>query len=227
MYKIFEIFLLFIMYSVVGYIIEVINIYLKSNKFVVERGFLIGPYLPIFGSGSFLILYALKNYKNDMFALIVFSFVLCGLLEYFTSVIMEKIFGFRWWDYSDKKYNVNGRICLEYLIYFGISSILIVRAINPLFISFIGLFSEKIIIFIGIILSLTILSDFIISVIIAINIKKKIKLFVLKDNTFEIKEEVKRSLSNLNFLSKRLLKSFPNIKTKFLNLQKQFKNISK
>lgn len=101
-YNIFYIFILFLMYSFIGYVVEIVSILINTKKLTFERGFLIGPYLPIFGSGAFVMLYALSKYKEDLFALFIASFVLCGVLEYFTSFIMEKIYGFRWWDYSRK-----------------------------------------------------------------------------------------------------------------------------
>ena len=65
------------------------------------------------------------------FALFALSIIVCSILEYFTSYIMEKLFKVRWWDYSDKKFNINGRICLETMVPFGILGTLIVCYINP------------------------------------------------------------------------------------------------
>ena len=90
-------FLLFLLYSMFGYIIEVISVSIHAKKWVFNRGFLIGPYLPIYGFGSLIMVLFLNRYENDLLALFVMSAFLCTLLEYITSLIMEKIFQLRWW----------------------------------------------------------------------------------------------------------------------------------
>lgn len=110
-------FLLFFIYSVMGWILEITCKFIEYKKFA-NRGFLIGPYCPIYGFGALFITLFLGRYSNDIIALFVMTILICGVLEYFTSYIMEKIFKLRWWDYSRRKYNINGRICLDTLIPF-------------------------------------------------------------------------------------------------------------
>ena len=101
---------LFITYSIIGWVIEEIDILILQKK-VVNRGFLIGPYCPIYGFGSLFIILFLNKYLDDPIVLFFMTMISCGILEYLTSFIMEKIFKTRWWDYSDEKFNINGRIC--------------------------------------------------------------------------------------------------------------------
>ena len=124
--------LLFFVYSFIGYLIEIIRVSIMEKKIVLSRGYLIGPYLPIFGFGSLMMVYCLSRYQGDNVVIFVFSVVICCLLEYFTSLIMEKIFKIRWWDYSNRKFNINGRICLENSIYFGISGVCLLSFLSPL-----------------------------------------------------------------------------------------------
>ena len=112
-------FLLFIIYSIIGWILEIIFAFINLKKFV-NRGFLIGPYCPIYGAGCLLLTILLSKYAEDTIVLFALSIIICSILEYLTSWIMEKIFKLRWWDYSDMKFNINGRICLETMIPFGI-----------------------------------------------------------------------------------------------------------
>ena len=112
-------FLLFIIYAIIGWCMEVICKLIQYKKFV-DRGFLIGPYCPIYGVGALLITLFLNKYTQDPVVLFVMAVVVCGVLEYLTSYFMEKIYHARWWDYSSKKFNINGRICLSNLIAFGI-----------------------------------------------------------------------------------------------------------
>ena len=110
-YDIRIIFLLFLMYSFVGWSLEVIGKLLEKGKFV-NRGFLVGPYCPIYGVGSILMIILLNRYINDPPTLFIMSILLFSVLEYSTSYFMEKIFKIRWWDYTRRKFNINGRICL-------------------------------------------------------------------------------------------------------------------
>lgn len=138
--------LLFFIYSILGWFMEVIRIFLnpKIHK-VINRGFLIGPYLPIYGFGVVAITILLGKYKNDIPVLFWLSMITCGILEYGTSYLMEKLFNARWWDYSKRKFNINGRICLETLLPFGIAGTLIICFVNPVFINLINMLPEIVI----------------------------------------------------------------------------------
>ena len=126
--------LLFFSYSFIGWLMEVI-IKLIQYKRLINRGFLIGPYCPIYGWGGILISLLLQKYVDDPLALFLFTIFICSILEYYTSYFMEKLFNARWWDYSSKKFNVNGRICLDTMIPFGLLGMLIMYVINPFLIN--------------------------------------------------------------------------------------------
>ena len=96
-YDLFMYFMLFMFYSIVGWIIEVIYTFITDKK-IVNRGFLIGPYCPIYGVGCLLIIILLKKYTDDFIVLFIMSMLICSLLEYLTSYVMEKLFNARWWD---------------------------------------------------------------------------------------------------------------------------------
>lgn len=118
MFKSIEIYyLLFFIYSVIGWIIEVTNIFITKKKFI-NRGFLIGPYCPIYGFGGILMTILLEKYYENIILTFIFSIFICAMLEYFTSYLLEKIFNARWWNYSNRKFNINGRICFGNLIIF-------------------------------------------------------------------------------------------------------------
>ena len=123
-------FLLFMSYAFLGWCMEVTCKLLQYKRFI-NRGFLIGPYCPIYGWGALAITILLKRYTYDVIVLFVMSVIICSFIEYFTSYFMEKKFHARWWDYSSKKFNINGRICLETLIPFGILGVMIMYVTNP------------------------------------------------------------------------------------------------
>lgn len=156
--------LLFFIYSILGWIMEVFRMIInpKIRKFI-NRGFLIGPYLPIYGCGVVAITILLSKYENDIPALLCLSLITCGILEYGTSYIMEKLFNARWWDYSKRKFNINGRICLETLIPFGIAGTIVICFSNPIFIHLIELLPDIIVHIICGSLTFIFLIDFIIS----------------------------------------------------------------
>ena len=134
MYKTFILIALFLIYSFIGWIVEVSAFLIQDHKFV-NRGFLIGPVVPIYGTGGILITILLTKYQSDPIVLFCMAVIVCSILEYLTSYIMEKIFKTRWWDYSNKKFNINGRICLSNLIVFGIMGLVMVYLINPFLIN--------------------------------------------------------------------------------------------
>lgn len=189
-YKIEICILLFFIYSFIGWSFEsfgsIINP--KVKKFV-NRGFLIGPYCPVYGIGVVLAYLLLNKYITDIPILFFLSILLCGTLEYFTGYAMEKLFHARWWDYSQKRFNINGRICLEMLVPFGIAATIILCYLNPLLIGIIYNIFPLIIHIVTIILSLCLMLDFIISFKIILSFKNE--MYSSKDNTEEIAEKVK------------------------------------
>ena len=125
-------FLLFLIYSFIGWSIEVVGKLIEKHRFI-NRGFLIGPICPIYGWGCLFMILLLTRYKGDPIVLFWMAILICSILEYFTSYIMEKLFKLRWWDYSDKRFQINGRVCLENAFLFGILGLLMVLFINPFF----------------------------------------------------------------------------------------------
>ena len=202
-----ELFILFMIYSFIGWIIEIIWTLIMEKKFV-NRGFLIGPYLPIYGVGGILMTLLLSRYSNDIIALFIMSIMLFSILEYFTSYILEKLFNARWWDYTKYKFNINGRICLETMIPFGIAGLGLIYIINPFLYRCITSTPEIVINIMLIILLIIFITDLIISLNVMVTIKGTIKK-VKKDSTEEINKRVKEIISQTNALRKRILKAFP------------------
>ena len=217
--------LLFFSYSFIGWLMEVFVKLIQFKRFI-NRGFLIGPYCPIYGWGAILITLLLKKYLNDPFVLFVFGMLICSILEYTTSYFMEKIFNARWWDYSTKRFNINGRICLETMIPFGLLGMIIMYVINPFLINIyksINLTLMTSICFGSIIIYIT---DNILSII-ALNLVKNDGDLSQLDNTEEISKKVKRILSNKNWKVRRLIKAFPSVKFIDVSFKKKLKKIKK
>lgn len=190
---------------------EVTRILIHNKKFV-NRGFLVGPYCPIYGYGALAMTFLLRKYQNDILATFIFSILICGVLEYFTSYFMEKIFHARWWDYTNRKFNINGRICLDNLIAFGILGCIILYITNPVILSLLSKIPNMLLHILSGVLFVVYIADNIISSKIILNLKE-ISVNV-KDNTEEISQKVKNIISKKSALHRRVVNAFPDIRTK-------------
>ena len=204
---------LFFIYSFMGWLIETLGDTIKKKKFV-NRGFLIGPYCPIYGAGVILITIFLTKYKDDIWITFFMSLLICGTLEYLTSYLMEKLFKARWWDYSQNKFNINGRICLETLIPFGIAGILIVHITNPFILKYVNMIPPLVMHILSGILVTGYIIDIIVSLKIILNLKQMSR--ELKDNTVEISEKVRKIISKKMRPYRRLVDAFPRIQENVL-----------
>lgn len=205
-------FLLFISYSILGWIIEVLLMFIQHKKFI-NRGFFIGPYCPIYGLGAIFIILLLNKFINYPILLFLSAIVICSVLEYMASLILEKIYHARWWDYSDMKFNLNGRICAITMIPFGILGIIMMYVLNPMVIKFYNSLSSKSLNLICIIIFIIFISDLIISFVVLGEIRKDNKVLD-KDNTEEMRMKVRKIILKRGLLHRRLLKAFPN----FMNI---------
>ena len=203
-------FLLFISYAFLGWCMEVTCKFIQYKKFI-NRGFLIGPYCPIYGWGALAITILLKRYMEDPLVLFVMSTIICSIIEYLTSYFMEKKYHARWWDYSNKKFNINGRICLETLIPFGILGVAIMYGTNPILFKLYNQIPQLVINILTVILFIGFIVDNIISsnIISSINVEEN-KL--IKDNTEEITEKIKQVLRQKSWLHRRLINEYPGLK---------------
>lgn len=207
--KVATYFLLYIIYSFIGWMIEVVCKFIQKHRFI-NRGFLIGPICPIYGKGSLLIIFLLSPYKSRPILLFVMAILICSILEYFTSYLMEVVFKTRWWDYSTKKFNINGRICLGTMIPFGILGCLLVYLINPFLINIISFWDIKMIKILALVVFMLYLIDNILSFNIIFKIRDTITN-IEKDSTEEISNKVKLVFQKRGGLYRRLINAFPNM----------------
>lgn len=205
-------FLVFFIYSIIGYFVEVITISIEEKRINFSRGYLLGPYIPVFGFGAILMISLLKKYQNDIFVLFGLSLIICCTLEYFTSLLMEKIFKLRWWDYSNMRFNINGRVCLEYGIGFGLSGVILVRYFNPFLVKSLKMLPKNILVIVAIVLFTIVIIDTIISTSAVLKLKIDFNKYFKKDATSIIRTQVINSIQKYAFIHRRFLRAFPNIK---------------
>ena len=207
--NIYSVYLLFWIFSFIGWIIEVLACSISDRKFV-NRGFLIGPYLPIYGFGGTIMLLFMP-YKDHPFIVFISALFICSVIEYITSFLMEKLFKVRWWDYSDDSFNINGRVCLRNALAFGALGVVLTKYLYPFFMDLLSLLTIKEIYIIDIILLIITFLDIIISFKAMNSIKNvidsNIKNLKNIDATSDIKKLINEKLSN-NYLQKRLIKTY-------------------
>lgn len=122
----------FLSLSLVGWLWEVC-LYLVTEHRFVNRGILLGPWLPIYGIGGLFLYFLLYRLKKHPLLIFLLAALLCSAVEYACSWFLEKLWGIRWWDYSDYFMNLNGRICLLGAVVFGIGALILIYLFIPWF----------------------------------------------------------------------------------------------
>lgn len=201
---------LFFIYSILGWCLEVSCKLASDGKFV-NRGFLIGPYCPIYGCGAVLMYGLLQKYLNDPFTLFIMIILVCSILEYFTSYFLEKIFHTRWWDYTKYRFNINGRICLETMIPFGLFGLFLMYVTNPFFLGLIAKLPSFLFYFLAILFLIIFLIDTCVSFHITSSLED-ISLGIRTDSTEKVTKLVRKEIMKQNQrLQKRLINAFPKL----------------
>lgn len=129
-YSLYEWLIFFYIYSFFGWIFESVYVSLRKRRWV-NRGFLLGPFLPIYGGGAVMMLFVSEPFKSNLILTYFAGAVGATLLELVTGMVMESIFKVRYWDYSDRKYNYKGYICLESAVLWGFFTIAMNQAVHP------------------------------------------------------------------------------------------------
>lgn len=125
----------FCIYAVVGYIFEVLYCSLFAKR-LVNRGFLHGPYLPIYGFGALMVIHLLEDFSTSPPLFFFMAMVVTSFIEYVSSYLLEKLFATKLWDYSNYTLQIKGRVCLLNATLFGVLSLFIYYAVHPHIINF-------------------------------------------------------------------------------------------
>ena len=121
----------FIIYSVVGYIIETIFGIITKGVWESRQSFLYGPFCAIYGLGAAIMIIFLHKYSKNYTRLFIGGFIVGSIVEYLVSWIGEMLLGVKWWDYSDMPLNINGRICVYFSIFWGFLALYLIASFNP------------------------------------------------------------------------------------------------
>ena len=244
----------FVIYSFLGWVLESIVRTICERK-IINTGFLIGPFCPIYGFGAIIMILFLDSFKNNIFLLFFVSVIALTLWEYIVGVFLEKFFSTKYWDYSNHKFNYKGRICLTNSIAWGILGVLFINYIHPFVLQMLNHVNFMYVAIIASIIAFILLIDAIISVIKVKNIKSTLEKIEqineqIKQKLLELRDKEKisandniqnlinnlktrrdRTMKHLYRRAYRLKKAFPAIDTKefteILNKKIEFKHKKK
>lgn len=210
------------------------------NKKLLNRGFLNGPYIPLYGFGGLFILLFLQQFQTpfkDVMTIKIYFIGAIGatILEYVTSYALEKILKARWWDYSEYPLNINGRICLIATIFWGVVAVVAIDFLNPFLLRFYqGLSHDSVLIFVTAMCTLFIL-DLAVTINSILDLRNRMQLIIslekdkLADSFTEKLGELSRYKERLaligNPFTRRILRSFPKLKFSSEPLQRTFMKI--
>ncbi|MBE6865171.1 MAG: hypothetical protein E7495_11555 [Ruminococcus flavefaciens] len=178
MYDWYHLVSFFIIYAFFGWCLEVVYQAVEHGKFI-NRGFLNGPYCPIYGLGVIIVTGALEPIKQNVLILFIGSVILTSALELITGFLLEKIFHMHWWDYSGEHFNIGGYICLKFSLLWGIACLIVVRLIHPAIQHFTDAVPHNFGLIFILLFSVGFMSDMIVTVMAIVHINKRL---VLLDN---------------------------------------------
>lgn len=199
--------LLFFTCAFLGWLMEVACKLVQLRRFI-NRGFLIGPYCPIYGFGAVLITALLSRSADSPAAVFALAMLVSAVLEYLTSYAMEKLFHARWWDYSHKPFNLNGRVCLSTLVPFGLMGLAMVYLVQPFFFRLYDCLPGRVRTWLCALLCLLLVVDTAISTAVLSRIRSAANL-TGGDDTESITRLVHERLAEQGALVRRALRAFP------------------
>lgn len=222
-----EILSYFIIYSFLGWVIESVYKTTYQKKFI-NSGFLHGPFCPIYGIGALIMFFCLRNFKGSPIIVFILGFIVLSIWEYLVGFLLEKLFNTKYWDYSDSKYNIHGRVCLLNSIFWGILGLIFIEFVHPFVQEKLALVAPNTILYSTIIISIYLVVDCIITVIKINNIDASINKLEeinvrIKEKLEEIKEIGKGTNINAVENAKVLLEDLKEKKNKID--KKLYKNV--
>ena len=206
----------FIFFSIIGYVGELIYCSLNKRK---SGKALYGPWCPLYGLGGLLIISVLSRFESNILLVYVVGVLVSSFTEYFVSLVLEVIFDARWWDYSFKKFNLNGRICLENSLLFGVLAVVVYYLYIPFRVYLVSICNPLLLRIIVYSIFLVISIDGLITILEAIEVKYRLDVIDEEgtDNKVKLKNKLNKLKSAFNY--KRLINEFDfdnSDKSKFL-----------
>lgn len=235
-----KLFFCFFIYSMIGWATEVVFCFIVDDE-IVNRGFLKGPVCPIYGVGAILTIVLLGNMKGKWGVIFLLGAILASIIEYVTACILEWLFKTKWWDYSNNKFNIHGRVCLINSVLFGLLALILIEFVHPLMLKVLNNISKDFLLMLVFLFFIVFFIDLYKCVKALLSINKKVyklekilddlKKENLESSSIIIKNNLKEKFNKKIFISRRektLIKAFPKVShKKYDESFKKLKNIIK
>ena len=236
MYVIIDIIIYLFIYSFLGWCCETVYCSFGAGRFV-NRGFLNGPFCPVYGFGAVFTILALHSFESTL-TVFFFGMIITSTLEYITAFMMEKFFNAKWWDYSNKRFNIHGRVCLLNSTLFGFLCIFLMFDIHPLISGVVATFNFDFKLGFTCALMMYFVADATVTIISVLGINKRLALiwtikndlmeaYHMVNDKLEIEQMIevlqnkniyderikllKEKISGSGTMQKRLLRAFPSL----------------
>lgn len=201
----------FIIFSVIGLVIETLFCYGTTGVIESRKGLLWGPFCPIYGVGAVVLICLLEKYKDKDWKVFIYGGILGSIVEYVLSFILEAMYSSRFWDYSYLSFNLNGRICITYAIYWSILSIVLIKHITPWIDRHIDKISSKKKLIVEKALVIFLVIDVIVTVWAIVTYKDRVLDNYYK-RTSTKENGILKQIEENYFTNERMLKTFPNLR---------------
>lgn len=208
----------FIIYSFLGWVLESIYKTVLSKK-PVNSGFLYGPFCPIYGFGALIMTICLEQFKNNIILLFLLGFLILTIWEYIVSFLLEKTFKTKYWDYSNYKFNIKGRVCLKNSIFWGLLGVIYIVFVYPPVERVVQAIPKDLLLYVEIILFCMVLIDYIFSVIKVYHINVSLNLLT------EISKNIKQELAKLKEYAENKAKESDKLQHTIDNLKQKQENL--
>lgn len=195
-----------IIFSILGLLIETIFCYITTGVLESRKGLIWGPFCPVYGVGATILIILLNRYNEKPIQLFIAGSIMGNIIEYSLSYILEAMYGARFWDYSYLNWNLNGRICITYSIFWGILAVILIKMVKPIIDKIINKIpnNEKI--------NITIIILILIDSIATVWAVKTYQNRIISNNSQNKKNKIIQYIENTLFSNEKMKKTFPNLR---------------
>ena len=195
-----------IIFSILGLLIETIFCYITTGVLESRKGLIWGPFCPVYGVGATILIILLNRYNEKPIQLFIAGSIMGNIIEYRLSYILEAMYGARFWDYSYLNWNLNGRICITYSIFWGILAVILIKMVKPIIDKIINKIpnNEKI--------NITIIILILIDSIATVWAVKTYQNRIISNNSQNKKNKIIQYIENTLFSNEKMKKTFPNLR---------------
>ncbi len=217
-----DMFWYFIIFSIIGLFIETLFCYVTTGNIESRKGLIWGPFCPIYGVGASLIILALNKYQHNDFKIFFFGGIIGSIIEYVISFLLEAMYGTRFWDYSHFPFDLNGRICITYTIYWAILALILMKIIRPATDHVLAKIPKKLKKIIEIVLVIFLSIDGIVTIWATTVYKNRALDIYYNRNTGEKNENIISQIEENYFSNIRMYETFPNLRVRDENGKELF-----